>query len=252
MMLDRPAPGQIPALRALWKEAFGDSDDFLDSFFAAAFSPDRCRCVTIGDSVAAALYWFDGSCEGRKVAYLYAVATGEAFRGQGLCRALLEDTHALLARQGYSGSIVLPAGDSLRQMYRRFGYRTCCTIREFVCTAASCPVPIRPIGRQEYALLRRSYLPKGGVLQENENLSFLETQANFYAGTDFLLAAQREENALEGLELLGSSANAPGILASLGCSQGSFRTPGEGRPFAMFRPLIPNAQAPFYFGLAFD
>ena len=32
----------IPALRRLWKQAFGDDDQLLDSFFSIAFSPDRC------------------------------------------------------------------------------------------------------------------------------------------------------------------------------------------------------------------
>ena len=42
MTVDYPAAGQISGLRALWKEAFGDSDVFLDAFFAHGFSPSRC------------------------------------------------------------------------------------------------------------------------------------------------------------------------------------------------------------------
>ena len=61
MIIDHPTTTQIPQLRSLWKEAFGDSDAFLDIFFQRAFSPQRCCCVTQGDAVVAALYWFDCS-----------------------------------------------------------------------------------------------------------------------------------------------------------------------------------------------
>lgn len=252
MTIDRPAPGQVPELRQLWKEAFGDSDAFLDAFFTTAFSPNRCRCVTVQNRLAAALYWFDVSCDGEKMAYLYAVATAEAFRGRGLCRALLEDTHGCLTRQGYTGALLMPQEAGLREMYRKFGYRDGCAIREFVCTPEPYPVSIHTIDREEFARLRRKYLPKGGVLQEAENLAFLETQAKFYAGVDFVLAARQDGSSLEGLELLGNSAAAPGILTALGCARGSFRAPGEGRPFAMFLPLAPGVRAPAYFGLVFD
>ena len=77
MTIDLPKPGQIPQLRQLWQEAFGDSDAFLDSFFSLSFAPERCRCVTEENHVTAALYWFDCSCHGGKMAYLYAVATGK-------------------------------------------------------------------------------------------------------------------------------------------------------------------------------
>ena len=34
------------------------------------------------------------------------------------------------------------------------------------------------------------FLPQGGVVQEGANLDFLEKQARFFAGHDFLLAAR--------------------------------------------------------------
>ena len=70
MTIDAPKTAQIPQLRQLWKEAFGDTDTFLDSFFSLAFAPERCRCITLGDTVPSALYWFDCTCRGEKWAYL--------------------------------------------------------------------------------------------------------------------------------------------------------------------------------------
>lgn len=252
MVIDFPQETQIPDLRQLWKLAFGDSDAFLDVFFGTAFSPERCRCVTVGQKAAAALYWFNTECEGTKLVYLYAVATHPDYRHRGLCRRLMEDTHVLLSERGYAGALLVPQEEGLRAMYAAMGYRECTTLSEFNCTAAKDPVPLGSISREEYARLRRQYLPRDGVIQEGENLAFLEKTAQFYSGSDFLLAASAEDNSLQGIELLGNAARSSGILASLGYPRGTFRTPGHEKPFAMFLPLKANAPMPNYFGLAFD
>ena len=91
-----PADSLIPSLRDLWKAAFGDTDAFLDDFFSTAYAPHRCRCIVMDGQVAAALYWLDCACEGRKLAYIYAVATHPHHRGKGLCRTLMSETMEVL------------------------------------------------------------------------------------------------------------------------------------------------------------
>ena len=108
------------------------------------------------------------------------------------------------------------------------------------------------IDRDEYARLRRTYLPEDGVIQEEENIDFQEMLAFFYAGEDFLLTARKKGQKLTGLELLGSTAAAPGILAALNCTEGTFQTPGTDIPYAMFLPLHDQAAKPGYFGFAFN
>lgn len=252
MRIDNPSPDQIPGLRLLWKLAFGDTDAFLDTFFGVAFSPDRCRCVSEGEKIVGALYWFRCELEGQKFAYLYAVATHPEHRRKGICRALLEDTHAHLSKLGYGGVILVPQEEPLRNMYRAAGYQNFGCLREFPCASDPFPSPIHTVDPDEYARLRRKFLPAGGVIQEDENLTFLSTYARFYAGPTFLLAACPEGDKLRGLELLGDSAAAPGILRALGYAAGTFRTPGGTAPFAMFLPLNNHTSAPAYFALALD
>lgn len=50
--------GDVPALRELWKEAFGDGDRFLDQFFEGPFAPERSRVAVVEGAVSGALYWF--------------------------------------------------------------------------------------------------------------------------------------------------------------------------------------------------
>ena len=241
----------IPALRRLWKEAFGDEDAFLDDFFCTAFSSRRMRTITENGQLKAALYWFDCSCRGKKIAYLYAVATAKAFRGKGLCRRLMEDTHRQLSREGYAGAVLVPGEAALFPMYAGMGYTSISGISEFSCTARPGSLALTRISGEDYARLRRDLLPPGSVLQEGENLALLQTQCALFAGEGILLAAKKEGNVLLCAELLGRPAAAPEILDALGCDRATFRTPGSDRPFAMYHPFTEDP-APGYFGLAFD
>lgn len=250
--INAPKHENIPALRRLWQQAFGDTDAFLNDFFRLAFSPNRSRCLWVEGQLAAMLYWFDCECGGQKIAYLYAVATDRAFQNRGLCRTLMEDTHRLLLSSGYHCAMLVPGSESLFRFYEKLGYRTATCIREFTCQAGKEPVPLRQISREEYAQVRRQMLPQGGVVQENGALSLLEAQSGFYAGDGLLLIAGQDDGKVVCSELLGASKAAPGILAALGAEVGTFRTPGSEKPFAMYLPLTPNAKIPSYFGLALD
>lgn len=252
MRTDHPSSVHIPQLRSLWQEAFGDTDLFLDSFFRTAFSYDRCLCILDGDTVAAALYWFDCSMEKQKLAYIYAVVTRPTYRGQGLCRRLISDTHDLLRACGYSAATLVPQKESLRKMYAGMGYENFGGLTEFHCHAASCGIPVRAIGPAEFAALRAKMLPPGAVIQEGENLTFLAEQAEFFAGEGFLLAAYGEKDTLHAVEFLGDPVHAPGILKTLGFPQGHFRRMGNQRLFAMYCPLSSSFGNPSYFGFAFD
>lgn len=250
MHIDYPRDTQIPGLRKLWQEAFGDTDAFIDHFFKTAYSPWCCRCVTLDGKVAAALYWFYCYVGQDRYAYLYAVATAKEFQGQGLCRELMQNVHKLLAEEGFAGAILVPADDGLRKMYAKMGYLPLSGMESFSCEAGGTPVKLEQLSSDAYATARRAYLGPKGVVQEGTGLVFLSGMAKFYQGDDFLLAAYADGDTLNGVELLGNRDAAAGILAALGMIRGSFRVPGE-TPFAMVYPLRP-ATKPDYFGLAFD
>lgn len=253
-----PTESMLPMLRELWKDGFGDNDAFLDTFFSTAFDASRCR-VAIADTssedpanIAAVLYWFDCSIEGQRVAYIYAVTTAKQYRGHGACHMLLEDTHKHLKALGYTGAVLVPGNDALVSLYEGCEYETCTKRSRIECTAMDMGIEVREIEKEEYASLRRAYLPKLSIVQENENLDFLAAQAKFYTGKDFLLAGAIEDENLYGIELLCDTSLAPGIAHALDCKDGSFFTPGKDEAFAMYHKLTEDAIAPSYFGFAFD
>ena len=239
----------ITKLKKLWKQAFGDSDAFIDTFFELAYSPDRCQYLTETGQLVSMLYWFDCTFKGKKIAYIYAVATHEAYRGKGLCRRLMETTHQRLKTQGYAGAILVPANEALFRLYEKLGYRTCCYVNQTTCTAGA-PVSLRTICAAEYAALRRKLLPENGVLQEGAALALLDATGGFYAGEGFVLAAAVEDGTAHIQELLGH-ADLSGVTAALGADKAHVRTPGQDVPFAMYFPFV-DTPAPGYFGLALD
>ena len=252
MKPDYPAQNQIPHLRTLWKEAFGDTDEFLDLFFHSAYDPRRCRCIAEADRALAALYWFDVTCEGQKFAYIYAVATANTARGQGLCRTLMDDTAKQLKSLGYHGTLLHPQDAGLRIMYGKMGYRNATTISQSLCAAGEEAIPVTEITAEEYAARRLEFLPPVSVIQEKENLSFLSALARLYTAPGMIAAVSLERGHLRILECLGDSTLAPGLVAALGAQEATLRCPGADQSFAMYLPLTPECVKPEYFGFPFD
>jgi len=253
MNIGSPNRTQFPELQELWLEAFENSENYLKAFNKTAFSVERCRCVTIDSKLCAALYWFNCSYRNQRIAYLYAVATFKSHQGQGLCSALMEETHAHLKSLGYDAVILVPSSKKLFKFYEKFGYKTSCHIKEINCAALKDSISIRQIDADEYARCRRRWLPDKGVIQEGENLKYLQELALLYTGENFLLAAQPDGSFLRGVEFLGNVSDAPKILSALGFSHGRFRTPDNAIPFAMYRSLSDTpSEPPEYFGLAFE
>ena len=248
MNIDHPVPGQLPQLKALWQQAFGDSDAEIEAFFKTGFSRKRCLCVTCGEDVAAALYWFDCAIEGRKIAYLYAIATEQGYRRQGIAGKLILFTHRRLKAEGYQGAVLVPSEEGLFGFYQQFGYAAFGGIAEFTCSAADSATSLSKIDKDAYAVLRKTYLPQGSVFQEDALLACLDS---FYQGDDFICVALERNGELFVPELLGNAEKAPQILKALGFSQGLFRAPGSPRRFAMLCPFG-SLPAPTYFGLALD
>lgn len=229
-MIDlRPAQqADLPRLRSLWKDCFGDPEDWIDLFFRTAYAPSRSLVLTQGGTILGAGYWMDCALEEKPVAYLYAIAIDPRFQHQGFGTALLKGMHARLAQQGYTAALLVPGSASLRRFYEKLGYRTCSHR-----PAPDSRIPQAPISPAQYARQRRAFLPGHGIVQEGPQLQFLAEQAQFFAELDCIAAVSTEDGRC--LELLGTA------------------PPKTGEAFAMCLPLT---DAPFppevYFAFAFD
>lgn len=250
MIIDHPKADRTEGLKGLWQAVFQDPRDYIEGFFAHAFSPDRCLCATDGEETAAMVHWLDMTCRDKKIAYIYAVATRRQYRGRGLCRRLMDRAHRILRERGYAGAVLVPQSEGLFAMYEKMGYRPCGGIRRLFARAAA-PIPLSPLTTDQWNARRERMLPEGGVALTEDAAAYLGAMARFWGNEDLLLAAVREEGVLHGIELLGEAAAAPGILGALGCEEGNFLTPGD-MPFAMYHSLDGITPPPTYLGIAFD
>lgn len=249
MIIDNPSPKDIPALRRIWQQAFGDTDEFLDGFFETGFAFDRCWCVFQGQEPVAAVYVFPCGWAQKKVAYLYALAVERSHQKQGLSRLLLTDVHAKLHRAGYAGAIMEPATESLRQYYETLGYRSFGGRQTCEFTAQDPAEGITELPPLAYELARKRLLPAGGIAQEGAFIAMLQKYAVCYGGDGFVATVSRDEPFV--MEFLGDTNKIPGLLQALQLDRANVRLPG-GPATAVYLDFAGEEELPAYFGLPMD
>lgn len=116
-------------LYELWYEAFGDSKEYIDTFFASFQPEEITHTLTIERDVVSVLYALPQTLYigGRKykAAYIYAVATATAYRGRGYMRKLMKRVEQTLLSRGFEFIYLLPATSRLREYYSLSGFETC-------------------------------------------------------------------------------------------------------------------------------
>lgn len=116
----------VVKLKQLWKDVFGDSQEYIDAFFSMFYSKENTLVYKAKGQVVAALYMvpFDISIEHKSytAVYLYALATIKEYRSKGIMAGLIQSAHEIGKKRGYIFSILIPADKSLYQYYERFGY----------------------------------------------------------------------------------------------------------------------------------
>ena len=109
--------------RRLWKEVFGDSDEFIASFINLFYNEENMLCIEQDGKMLSMLHIIPFELNGSKVAYIYAVATDADARGQGYASKLIRQAIEKTQAEGYKAIFTLPADDMLREFYSKFGFK---------------------------------------------------------------------------------------------------------------------------------
>ncbi len=274
----RPATiGDRPRLRQLWQLAFGDSDDYIDCFFAACPDPERVLVLADESGVQAMTAWFDMplvSADGGQWpgAYLYAVATHPDCRGKGYAGRLLDWAGEWLRGKGFSCLTTVPASESLHRFFAANGFEEQFALveREIAPDRTLAPAPIAAVEWQEYGKLRKAQLSGvAHVACGAEGLAYQQAVCRLSGGGLFRVGSgcacvERAGDTAVVKELLAPVAEHYAVLSALAktipAKRWLVRTPcqagQEGTPFAMYRWLVERPAQwpanPAYFGLAFD
>lgn len=154
MQLRKAQQEDVPALYALWEEAFGDTKDTIDLFFNTCFQMQNTLVAVCDGQVRSVIYLLRNTLQnGGKsftASYIYAAATEKAYRGKGLMRTLLEYTTETENARGTDFLYLVPANAHLFRYYEKcgfhiaFGKQICTFSREELrafAEIAECTVP---------------------------------------------------------------------------------------------------------------
>lgn len=169
-MTPRPSrEGDEKALKALWREVFGDTDEYIDTFFREVYHPGMASVIEMDGTVAAAAYAVPFGA----VRYIFAVATKPEYRGRGYGRAVV------LAAAGGEPAYLCPASATLRCWYAL-------TMRaKTVSYRSNAPLPAvrRKITAEEFNTRREAWLD--GIPHANYSdgiLKLFSVTGEFFCG----------------------------------------------------------------------
>lgn len=130
-------------LKALWRAAFHDPEEYIDLFLERRFRPEQTLCAFDGARPVSMVFLLPlevTSGERRYPAqYLYGVATDRDYRARGLSGALIERAQQTLSERGGALSMLVPAGEGLFSFYRKRGFETEFSISHAAYRAGSGP-----------------------------------------------------------------------------------------------------------------
>lgn len=179
----------VPALKTLWKNIFGDTEGFLDAFFAALPKIGSGLVAEYKGLICGAAYTIteqylsypDGVK--RRLAYIYGVCVAESFQGRGIGAELVKAVYSLSRQRGADIVCTLPAEDSLYSWYEKLIDVNCALYRKVSAVNAMAGGRCLSISAGEYAVLREKLLAgKAHVCPNDDLMAFQGQMAREYGG----------------------------------------------------------------------
>jgi len=243
MIIKMPTQQDIPQMKLLWQQTFGDPMQSIDGFFATGYRQTHCR-ILWEEKVLGAVYWFDLSWQGSRYGLIYALAVEEGQRGKGLGSHLVEQVCRQLQKQDYAGAVLAPAGEHLHTFYRRLGFAPFGGADTLQVEASGEPVYLEQVDAQTYLQDRP------GFGWDDAFAAFVENQCLLYRAGDMRLI--RYKDAADIQEYMGPIEKLPGILADLGIKQARVRMPGAKMAAGMCLIFGQDGDIPGYLGPIMD
>jgi GNAT superfamily N-acetyltransferase len=194
----------IPALKALWVEAFEDSKAYADFFFKHRFE-DISTFVYLNNNIPVSMaFVFDEELyhNGTYVdaGYIYGVATAKTHQGKGYSTEVLKHIQSL-----YPTTFLKPVSERLFDFYSRKGYKTAFAITEkTLLTSGNCLMdqlhePISytfdNISPKEYKIIRDHHFQSEGYIRWSDaSIAYAIAENKFCGGSALKVTSPLNSN----------------------------------------------------------
>ena len=116
----------LPSLKTLWSDVFGESAEAVDLFFKRNLSCLHSYIAGYNGQPVAAVHLIDGTVNGKKAHYLCGAATKPEWRRRGIMSRLIEYALDDAKSRGDVYSLLYPANEGLYGFYSKLGYEPRC------------------------------------------------------------------------------------------------------------------------------
>lgn len=183
-----PETHNIHALKKIWKICFGDSDEYINTFFEKGFKPEYSLIALYDLKPVGMMYILPAmlNFKGKEYMgeYVYAVGVNPDYRNKGIMSAMEKKAVELAKKQGLSFLTLIPEREELFKMYEKLGYKTAFYnyIRSYMPfkTDRVDNVSIRPCDKIDFVQLRDKHLNSMSVyidfLPPYDDYRFIEIQ----------------------------------------------------------------------------
>ena len=121
-------PQDVPVLKTLWINSFGDTPQGTDLFFSQRHKNENMLVCAEDDVPVAMLSMLPVMLQYNAMPvsgrHIYGVGTDEKYRGQGISTNLLAAAHDWMRGRGDKAAVLAPANDTLFKFYEKRGYST--------------------------------------------------------------------------------------------------------------------------------
>lgn len=167
----------IPSLKFLMKEIFGDHDSFINLFFNYKYENNALIYEIDGEIVSCAFLLsahIQIDNNQYPITYLYACATKPEYRGNGYMKEILEEAYKIACTRNEAGIFLLPANESLYYFYGKNNFTTFFykTIEHYkpsqIAATTSLLSSFSFINGKEYSQIRQKLLLQDGAIHWDE------------------------------------------------------------------------------------
>lgn len=131
--------GDTARQKDIWKLCFGDSDQFIDFYYANQYQENATVVLLENREIISMLTMLSikimtSNQESFNATMLYAIATHPQYQNRGCATSLIDYTHQKLKENDQAFSVLVPSTTQLFDFYRQIGFQDGFYVREVLFT----------------------------------------------------------------------------------------------------------------------